>query len=157
LASGAPVIPQQIALPRAMDAFDTDGSLKDKGQQELCKTVVEALAIAAKKFIGVTASSRQSHRCARCAGAEDAKALIDKLGDSVGVYKIGLELLFSGGFALIHELAQAGRSVFVDAKLLDIEATVERRHRSHRAKRRRIPHRARDGPENDRGCRARPR
>jgi len=59
-------------------------------------------------------------------GVEDAKALIDKLGDSVGVYKIGLELLFSGGFALIHELAQAGRPVFVDAKLLDIEATVER-------------------------------
>ena len=47
---GATVIPQQIAVPRAMDAFDTDGSLKDKGQQELCKTVVEALAIAAKKF-----------------------------------------------------------------------------------------------------------
>ena len=59
-------------------------------------------------------------------GVEDAKALIDKLGDSVGVYKIGLELLFSGGFALVHELAQAGRPVFVDAKLLDIEATVER-------------------------------
>ena len=59
-------------------------------------------------------------------GVEDAKACIDKLGDSVGVYKIGLELLFSGGFALIHELAQAGRPVFVDAKLLDIEATVER-------------------------------
>ena len=35
-------------------------------------------------------------------GVEDAKAFIDKLGDSVGVYKIGLELLFSGGFALIH-------------------------------------------------------
>jgi NAD(P)H-dependent FMN reductase len=48
---GATVIPQQIAVPRAMDAFDTDGSLKDKGQQELCKTVVEALAIAAKKFL----------------------------------------------------------------------------------------------------------
>ena len=59
-------------------------------------------------------------------GVEDAKAFIDKLGDSVGVYKIGLELLFSGGFALIHELAQAGRPVFVDAKLLDIEVTVER-------------------------------
>jgi len=59
-------------------------------------------------------------------GAEDAKTLIETLGDSVGVYKIGLELLFSGGFALIHELAQAGRPVFVDAKLLDIEATVER-------------------------------
>jgi chromate reductase, NAD(P)H dehydrogenase (quinone) len=48
---GATVIPQQIAVPRAMDAFDNDGSLKNKGQQELCKTVVEALAIAAKKFV----------------------------------------------------------------------------------------------------------
>lgn len=58
--------------------------------------------------------------------AEEARALIAALGDSVGVYKIGLELLFAGGFALARELAAAGRSVFVDAKLLDIEATVER-------------------------------
>jgi orotidine-5'-phosphate decarboxylase len=29
-------------------------------------------------------------------GAEQARALIDALQDSVGVYKIGLELLFSG-------------------------------------------------------------
>jgi orotidine-5'-phosphate decarboxylase len=58
--------------------------------------------------------------------AGEAKALVEELGDSVGVYKIGLELLFSGGFALVHELVQAGRPVFVDAKLLDIEATVER-------------------------------
>ncbi len=57
---------------------------------------------------------------------EEAKALIDKLGDSVGVYKIGLELLFAGGFRLAQELAQAGHAVFIDAKLLDIEATVER-------------------------------
>jgi len=57
---------------------------------------------------------------------EEAKALIDRLGDSVGVYKIGLELLFSGGFELARELASQGRSVFIDAKLLDIEATVER-------------------------------
>jgi orotidine-5'-phosphate decarboxylase len=57
---------------------------------------------------------------------EEARALVDKLGDSVGVYKIGLELLFSGGFALAQELAGRGHSVFVDAKLLDIEATVER-------------------------------
>ena len=47
---GATVIPQQIALPRAMDAFDEDGSLKDKAQQSLCKSVVEALAVAARKF-----------------------------------------------------------------------------------------------------------
>jgi orotidine-5'-phosphate decarboxylase len=57
---------------------------------------------------------------------EEAKTLIDRLGDSVGVYKIGLELLFSGGFALAKDLTDQGRSVFIDAKLLDIEATVER-------------------------------
>jgi NAD(P)H-dependent FMN reductase len=47
----ASVIPQQIAVPRAMDAFEGDGSLKDKAQQTLCKNVVEALAIAARKFM----------------------------------------------------------------------------------------------------------
>jgi orotidine-5'-phosphate decarboxylase len=57
---------------------------------------------------------------------EEARALVAKLGDSVSVYKIGLELLFSGGFALAQELASHGHAVFVDAKLLDIEATVER-------------------------------
>jgi orotidine-5'-phosphate decarboxylase len=57
---------------------------------------------------------------------DEAKALIETLGDSVGVYKIGLELLFSGGFDLARALARQGRSVFVDAKLLDIDATVER-------------------------------
>ena len=57
---------------------------------------------------------------------EGAKTLIEGLGDAVGVYKIGLELLFAGGFALAQELAGHGHRVFVDAKLLDIEATVER-------------------------------
>jgi orotidine-5'-phosphate decarboxylase len=59
-------------------------------------------------------------------GAEQARALIDALQDSVGVYKIGLELLFAGGMALASELASRGMRVFIDAKLLDIEATVER-------------------------------
>jgi len=57
---------------------------------------------------------------------EEARALIKKLGDSVGVYKIGLELLFAGGLMLAEELAKDGHRVFLDAKLLDIEATVER-------------------------------
>jgi hypothetical protein len=35
-----------------MDAFEADGSLKDKAQQTLCKSVVEALAVAARKFAG---------------------------------------------------------------------------------------------------------
>ena len=56
---------------------------------------------------------------------EEARSLIETLGQGVGVYKIGLELLFSGGFALAEELAREGRAVFVDAKLSDIETTVE--------------------------------
>jgi chromate reductase, NAD(P)H dehydrogenase (quinone) len=47
---GATVIPQQLALPRAGDAFEEDGSLKDKTLQEMLKAVVEALAVAARKF-----------------------------------------------------------------------------------------------------------
>ena len=48
--TGALVIPQQIALPRAAAAFEEDGSLKDEAQQKLCTDVVEALAIAARKL-----------------------------------------------------------------------------------------------------------
>ncbi len=59
-------------------------------------------------------------------GPEEARALIDRIGDAAGIYKIGLELLFSGGVALACDLAASGAKIFVDAKLLDIEATVER-------------------------------
>jgi len=47
---GATVIPQQMALPRAMHAFEEDGSLKDEAQQKFLASVVEALAVAAKRF-----------------------------------------------------------------------------------------------------------
>jgi orotidine-5'-phosphate decarboxylase len=57
---------------------------------------------------------------------DEARTLVAKLGDSVGVYKIGLELLFSGGVDLAGELVAGGKRAFIDAKLLDIEATVER-------------------------------
>lgn len=57
---------------------------------------------------------------------DEARALIDKLGDSVGVYKIGLELIYAGGLAVAEALVKDGHRVFLDAKLLDIEATVER-------------------------------
>ena len=57
---------------------------------------------------------------------KEARSLIETLGNSVGVYKIGLELLFAGGIALAEALAREGRAVFIDAKLSDIEATVER-------------------------------
>lgn len=49
--TGALVIPQQMALPRAMEAFEEDGSLKDKKQQDMLKGVVEALSVAAHRFV----------------------------------------------------------------------------------------------------------
>jgi hypothetical protein len=39
-----------MALPRAMHAFEADGSLKDEPQQKLFASVIEALAVAARKF-----------------------------------------------------------------------------------------------------------
>ena len=50
LGLGALVIPQQLALPRANDAFEEDGSLKDQAQLKILTGVVEALASTAKKF-----------------------------------------------------------------------------------------------------------
>jgi len=60
----------------------------------------------------------------------EAKALADRLGDEVTFYKIGLELVMSGGLELAREFAQAGKQVFLDMKLLDIGNTVERATRS---------------------------
>ncbi len=53
-----------------------------------------------------------------------AEAMIAQLGDSVGVYKIGLELILGGGIDLAGHLVAAGKKVFLDAKLLDIDNTV---------------------------------
>ena len=53
-------------------------------------------------------------------------ALVDRLGDSVGFYKIGLGMLTGGGLALANELKQErGKRVFLDMKLFDIGATIE--------------------------------
>jgi orotidine-5'-phosphate decarboxylase len=57
---------------------------------------------------------------------EKALALVAALGDAVSFYKIGLELVHSGGLNLVAELKQAGKRVFLDMKLHDIGATVER-------------------------------
>jgi len=54
-----------------------------------------------------------------------AVAWMDKLGDAVSFYKIGLELL-SGGeyFDVLRELARRDKKIFVDLKLHDVPATV---------------------------------
>jgi len=55
-----------------------------------------------------------------------AEAMIERLGDAVSFYKIGLELLATEGAALGRDLRRRGRQVFADWKLHDIGATVER-------------------------------
>lgn len=57
---------------------------------------------------------------------DDARAMVAQLGDAVSFYKIGLELLASDGMALAHELKASGKQIFLDWKLHDIGATVER-------------------------------
>jgi orotidine-5'-phosphate decarboxylase len=59
-------------------------------------------------------------------GVAEARALVARLGASVTFYKVGLELVMSGGLELARELAGAGKQVFLDMKLLDIGNTVER-------------------------------
>ena len=57
---------------------------------------------------------------------EAARALVSTLGDAVCFYKIGMELAYGGGLELARELKDAGKRVFIDLKLHDIGATVER-------------------------------
>jgi orotidine-5'-phosphate decarboxylase len=57
----------------------------------------------------------------------EARALVEKLGDAAGFYKLGLELFTSGGcFELAEWLAARGCKVFADLKLYDIPETVRR-------------------------------
>jgi len=59
-------------------------------------------------------------------GRADAEAMVEALGDSVSFYKIGLQLLAAGGMDMARDLKQRGRQVFLDWKLHDIGATVEK-------------------------------
>jgi orotidine-5'-phosphate decarboxylase len=56
----------------------------------------------------------------------EAEALVERLGEAVSFYKIGLQLLASEGMALAAALKAGGRQVFLDWKLHDIGATVEK-------------------------------
>jgi orotidine-5'-phosphate decarboxylase len=57
----------------------------------------------------------------------EAETLISRLGDAVDFYKIGYQLFYGGdGLNLGKALLAAGKRVFFDLKLLDIDNTVER-------------------------------
>ena len=55
---------------------------------------------------------------------EDALALVDKLGDSVVFYKVGMELFYRVGSSIIEELKKRNKKIFLDLKLHDIPNTV---------------------------------
>jgi orotidine-5'-phosphate decarboxylase len=57
---------------------------------------------------------------------DEARAVVDRLGEAVSFYKVGLELLASDGMSLARELKATGKQVFLDWKLHDIPTTVER-------------------------------
>lgn len=59
--------------------------------------------------------------------ADEARRLVERLGDSVSFYKLGLELMAAGGyFELVDWLLAARKKVFADLKLFDVPATVSR-------------------------------
>ncbi|MFQ5547856.1 MAG: orotidine-5'-phosphate decarboxylase [Woeseia sp.] len=58
-------------------------------------------------------------------GCGQAKTLAKALGDSVVFYKLGLELMMSGGyFELLEWMLNRDKKVFADLKFFDIPATV---------------------------------
>jgi len=58
---------------------------------------------------------------------QEARALVERVGDAAGFYKLGLELFMAGGyFELLDWLVQRGNKVFVDLKFFDVPETVRR-------------------------------
>jgi len=60
----------------------------------------------------------------------EAETLVETLGSACCHYKIGLQLLPIGGMELARRLKGQGHQVFLDFKLHDIPATVEKATRS---------------------------
>lgn len=57
--------------------------------------------------------------------ADAAKALVERLGETIVFYKIGLQLFMAGDyFALFEWLAQREKKVMVDLKFFDVPQTV---------------------------------
>ncbi|MHB2166592.1 orotidine-5'-phosphate decarboxylase [Alsobacter sp. R-9] len=56
----------------------------------------------------------------------EANALVERLGDAVSFYKVGMELVYGGGLDLVRDLVRGGKKVFLDLKLHDIPNTVQK-------------------------------
>lgn len=55
---------------------------------------------------------------------DQAKALVEELGDAVTFYKVGMELFYGAGPDMIRYLKDKNKKVFLDLKLQDIPNTV---------------------------------
>jgi orotidine-5'-phosphate decarboxylase len=55
---------------------------------------------------------------------KDADAMVERIGDAARFYKVGYQLAFAGGLSFVDSLIRAGKRVFLDMKLHDIENTV---------------------------------
>jgi orotidine-5'-phosphate decarboxylase len=58
--------------------------------------------------------------------AREAFTLVDRIGDQVGFYKVGMELYAAAGMDAARELRARGKDVFLDMKFYDIGETVRR-------------------------------
>lgn len=58
--------------------------------------------------------------------AEQARALVARLGDAAQFYKVGMELYAAAGMEFVRELVRGGKQVFLDMKFYDIGETVKR-------------------------------
>jgi len=58
--------------------------------------------------------------------SEEAKRLLDRVGDAVGFVKIGLELFTAAGPDIVRWTLAQNKRVFLDLKLFDIKETVKR-------------------------------
>jgi orotidine-5'-phosphate decarboxylase len=56
--------------------------------------------------------------------SEPALGVVSQLGDLVGIYKVGLELLTAAGPGVVSALVEAGKTVFLDLKLNEIPHSV---------------------------------
>ncbi|SCW38013.1 orotidine-5'-phosphate decarboxylase [Rhizobium mongolense subsp. loessense] len=54
----------------------------------------------------------------------EAEQIVSTLGDDILFFKIGYQLVFAGGLEFARDLAQSGKKIFLDMKLLDIDNTV---------------------------------
>ena len=58
--------------------------------------------------------------------ADQASRLVERLGDSVSFYKVGMELYAAAGMEFVRRLIAQDKQVFLDLKFYDIGETVKR-------------------------------